>query len=257
MNRIYTALALIAIAMTACKKSNTETPIPDPTQPEVTMKLKRTIVTGNGSIDTVNFSYANDGLLSGYASTNGSDHTSFAYDNDKNLVAVDETEGGFHNVYTYTYSNGKPVSEIFKSWQIVAGAPNQLIEDDRLAYTVVNNRVTKIHLDMLQDNSQMDFVLTYNANGDVSEVKSDGSDFYKASFTYGNNKSPYPVITRWVLDQAGFSLHFYTRRDLLSASYDFPGTNFDQTQSTTYTYNNAHYPATATSGNVHTVFEYQ
>jgi hypothetical protein len=253
------ACALLTLAFTSCKKNSDATTEPtQPTQPaQPALKLKKMIETGNGVTRTYNFSYDNSGKLSGYASTDNVDHTSFAYDNDGNLTTIDETEEEFHNMYVYTYQNGKPVSAIFKSWKIIAGQPNQLVEDDELTYTVANNRVTKIHLNMLLDNSAMDFNLAYDGNAEVTEIKTDGSDMYKATFTYGSGKSPFPFVTGWVLDQAGFSTHLYARHNQLSVAYDFPGTSFDRTQTTTYTFNTAGYPATASSGNVQTVFEYQ
>jgi hypothetical protein len=255
---LFSALALTVMAFTACKKNtdqnseNTTTPA----QP-APLKLRKMIQTGNGATKTINFSYDNAGVLSSFASTDNSEHTSFAYDNNGNLTTIDETEEEFHNVYTYTYQNGKPVSATFKSWKIVAGQSNQLIEDDVLTYTVTNNRVTKIHSDMLLDNSSYDFVLAYDANGEVTEIKTDGSDLYKATFTYGSHKSPFPFITKWVLDEAGFSAHFYARHEQLSIAYDFPGNSFDRTQNSSYTFNAAGYPVTASSGNVQTIFEYQ
>jgi hypothetical protein len=250
------ALAFTALTFTACKKKSEDTgPAPEP-QP-VTLRLKKMIQTGNGSTRTINFSYDNNGLLSAYASTDGVEHTSFAYDNNGNLTTIDETEEEFHNMYVYAYQNGKPSSATFKSWKIIPGQPNELVEDDVLTYTVVNNRVTAIHLGMQLNNSAMDFSLAYDASGEVTEIKSVGSDTYKATFTYGNNRSPFPFITKWVLDQAGFSTHFYTRRNQTSAAYDFPGTMFDHTQTTSYTFNAAGYPATANSDGLQTVFEYQ
>jgi hypothetical protein len=250
------AIAFTALAFTACKKKTEEAaPAPEP-QP-VTLKLKKMIQTGNGATRTINFTYDNKGMLSSYASTDNVEHTSFAYDNDGNLTTIDETEEEFHNMYVYSYQNGKPTSAIFKSWKIIPGQPNELVEDDVLTYTVVNNRVTAIHLEMQLDNSAMDFALTYDANGEVTEIKSVGSEVYKATFTYGNNRSPFPFITKWVLDQAGFSTHFYTRRNQLSAAYDFPGTAFDRSQNTTYTFNATGYPVTAVSDGVQTAFEYQ
>jgi hypothetical protein len=250
------AIAFTALTFTACKKKTEEAaPVTEP-QP-VTLKLKKMIQTGNGPTKTINFNYDNTGLLSSYASTDNSEHTSFAYDNNGNLTTIDETEEEFHNMYVYAYQSGKPSSATFKSWKIIAGQPNELVEDDVLTYTVVNNRVTAIHLEMLMDNSSMDFSLTYDAAGEVTEIRSVGSDMYKATFTYGANKSPFPLITKWVLDQAGFSTHFYARHNQLSAVYDFPGTSFDRSQNTSYTFNTAGYPVTAVSDGVQTTFEYQ
>ena len=66
----------------------------------------------------------------------------------------------------YTYSNNVPVSATFKSWQMTAGEPDDLIEDDVLTYTVSGGQVTKIHLEMTQAGESEDFNLTYTNGND-------------------------------------------------------------------------------------------
>ncbi|RYZ23276.1 MAG: hypothetical protein EOO16_05550 [Chitinophagaceae bacterium] len=253
---LLSGVALAVLTFTSCKKNSDEAAPGNGTVTTPSLRLKKMVQTFSGATRTVNFSYDNTGKLSGYESSDNVDHTSFAYDNDGNLTTIDETEDGFHNMYVYTYQNGKPVSAIFKSWRITAGQPNQLIEDDELTYTVANNRVSKIHV-RFEDNSERDFELAYDGNGELAQVNTIGSADYLATFTYGDKKSPFPAVSKWVLDQAGFSNDFVTKRNILTRTFDFPGTAFDQTQTTTYTFNASGYPATASSGGVQTTFEYQ
>ncbi|TCZ71761.1 hypothetical protein [Flaviaesturariibacter aridisoli] len=251
---LFAATALAALSLTACKKDkdNETTGGGTPAQ----QYLKKFTETQNGVATVFTLTYDNQHRLLNFKNADNSETTAFTYDAAGNLVKVEETEPNFFNVYTYTYANGKPATATFKSWQRAAGQPDQLFEDDVLTYTVTNNRVSAIHLEMLQDGDEADFNLTYNADGELAEAR-DGQGFYKANFTYGTHKSAFPSISPWILDQAGFSLLFYTRHELLSTAYDFPGTALDRTETTTYTFNAAGYPTTATRGSVTTTFEYQ
>ncbi|RYY87791.1 MAG: hypothetical protein EOO15_10855 [Chitinophagaceae bacterium] len=251
---IIAATALAALSLTACKKKDTET-TPGNTQPTVAY-LKKLTETQNGTSKVFTFTYDNQHRLLNFKTANNSEGTVFTYDATGNLTSVDEKEEDFHNLYTYTYASGKPVSATFKSWVRSNGQDGALFEDDALTYTVTGNRVTGMHLEMLQDNDEMDFTLTYDANGEVTEIK-DGNNIYKANFTWGTHKSAMPAVTSWVLDQAGFSTHFYARRELITKSYDLPGTVNDRSETTTYTFNAAGYPLTATRNGVVTTFEYQ
>ncbi|GAB4093453.1 hypothetical protein [Flaviaesturariibacter terrae] len=246
--------AIAALSLTACKKKDSNS---NPgTGGSTTMYLKKLTETENGVSKVYNFTYDSQHRLLQFKTTDNSETTVFSYDAAGNLVTVDESETEFHNIYSYTYSNGKPVSGTFKSWKHIPGQPDELYEDDQLTYTVTANRVTGMHLEMLLDADSDDFTFSYDANGEVTQV-SDNAGMYKASFTYGNHKTAFPSISAWVLDQAGFSLHFYARHELTSVAYDFPGTVLDQTESTSYTFNAAGYPATATKGTQVSTFEYE
>jgi hypothetical protein len=60
-----------------------------------------------------------------------------------------------------------------------------------------------------------------------------------------------------VLDQAGFSLQFASNNEMLSASYDFPGTGADLSINTQYTYDSNGYVLTSNDGSEQMVFEYE
>ncbi|WP_345257145.1 hypothetical protein [Flaviaesturariibacter amylovorans] len=247
------AAACAALSLASCKKDTDE----NTNQPGTTTRiLKKMTRTENGQSTVFTYSYdAASKRLNGYTSNTGTEHAEFTYDNAGNLIEVDETEANFHNIYSYSYVNNKPATATFKSWQITGGG-NTLIEDDALTYTVTGNRVTAIHL-VMSDGTEEDFALTYDGNGELVSSVSATPDLYAATFTWGNKRSPFPQVSKWVLDQAGFSMQLYAQRDNLSAAFDFPGTMFDTTLTTTYTYDAAGYPLTATQGNVTMTFEYQ
>lgn len=244
-------LASMAVALLAsCKKDN------DAPKPDNAAKLLKKVTKVENNVTTVyTLTYDAAKKLQSMISSDNVDKTFFTYDAAGNVTKVEESESDFKNIYTYTYANGVPVSGTFKSWEINGGQPDDLIEDDILTYTVANNQVSKIHLNMTQSDLELDFVMTYT-NGNLTKVVSENSDFFAADFTFGTKKPAFPVISKWVLDQAGFSLQFASKNELLSAKYEFPGSQFDQTVTTTYTYDSAGYPLTSNDGETRLTFEY-
>jgi YD repeat-containing protein len=245
-------LAFIALAFASCKKDD---PAPAPAPVTAGKLLKKITKTENGSTIVYNLLYDAASRLTSIKSTDNSEVTLLTYDAAGNLVKIDETESGFHNIYSYVYLNGNPVSANFKSWEKQAGAPDELIEDDVLTYTVQGGKVTGIHM-LMADGSESEFSLTYT-NGNLTKVNTVGSDFYSATFTWGSKKSPYPPASKFVLDQAGFSLLLFSKNEMLSTVYDFPGTLLDKTVTVQYTYDAAGYPITSNDGEAQLQYEYQ
>ena len=54
----------------------------------------------------------------------------------------------------------------------------------------------------------------------------------------------------------GYTLQFSTKNETLTAFYDFPGTQFDETVTTKYTYDADRYPLTYNDGDTQLTFEY-
>jgi YD repeat-containing protein len=248
---------LSALTFTACKKDKDDnnggnngggdnTP---------TKTLKKLTKVEEGVTTVYNFNYTNSKLTS-FASADGKESTTFTYDAAGNLTKIESIEAEFKNIYTYTWSNGAPVSATFKSWEKQGTQIGDLIEDDKLTYTVANSQVTKIHLEMTQADEEMDFNMNYT-NGNLTKVSSAIAGIYSATFTFGTKKSPYPQVTKYVLDQAGFSLIFGSKNELVTTAYDFAGTALDYTITQQYTYDSAGYPLTSNDGETKLTFEYQ
>jgi len=253
MKKIFLLATAAAMLLVSCKKDKASDPAPAPGTKLLT-KLTKT----EGNKTTVfNFLYDNNKRLVSYKSTDNQVGIIFTYDAAGNIVKVEDTEDDYRNVYTYSYSNSIPVSGTFKSWQKTAGEPDNLIEDDQLSYTLINNQVSKIHVAFLQTADAVDFNLTYNANGNLSKIISTGGEGYTASFTYGSKKPVYPIVSKYILDQAGFSLQFAAKNELLSLSYDFPGTQYDQSITTQYTYDAEGYALTSSGTDAQIKYEYQ
>ncbi|HTI08266.1 MAG TPA: hypothetical protein VL832_06905 [Puia sp.] len=251
---LFIAGVLSAIIFGSCKKDH---PGGGSNGGDNTTKLiKKLTKLENGATMVYNFSYDNAKRLTGFASTTGNESTIFSYDAAGNLIKVENIEDGFKNIYTYTWANAVPESGTFKSWKLTAGEPDDLIEDDKLTYTLSGGQVTKIHLEMTQVDQNMDFSLSYT-NGNLTKVTSSQAGFYTATFVFGTKKSPFPQVTRYVLDQAGFSLVFGSQHELVTSAYDFPGTNLDYTITQQYTYDGAGYPITADDGETKLTYEYQ
>lgn len=245
--------ATATLIFTSCKKDDSVQT--DTGNGNTSKLLKKITKTQNGETTVYNFTYDANKRLTTYKSTDGSEQLVFTYDGAGNISKVEETEDNFKNIYTYTYNNNVPVSGTFKSWQKHAGEPDELIEDDLLTYTLQNDQVTKIHLNMTQYGEEVDFSLSYT-NGNLSKVESTGGYSFTATFTYGNKKAPFPKLSKYVLDQAGFSIQFFAKNELLSAAYDFPGTELDNTVTTQYTYDAAGFPLTSNDGETLLQFDY-
>jgi YD repeat-containing protein len=249
------AAGVAALTFTACKKDDDSTNN-NPGNGGAAKLLKKLTKTEDGKTTVYNFTYDASKRLTSYKSTDNTEQTLFTYDGAGNVTKVEQTEDDFKNIYTYTYNNGVPVSATFKSWQKHAGEPDELVEDDILTYTLENDQVTNIHLNMTQYAQEVDFKLSYT-NGNLTKVETIGSEIYTATFVYGNKKAPFPKLSKYVLDQAGFSIQFFAKNELLSATYDFMGTELDKTITTQYTYDGAGYPLTSNDGETLLQFEYQ
>jgi len=238
----------------SCKKDKPGTPDPTPNPPATTKQLKKITKTDAGVTTVYTLTYDAAKRLTSYKSADNSESILFTYDGAGNLTGIDQKDHEFKNKYVYTYANNVPVSGTFKSWQVAAGQPDQLIEDDKLTYTVTNNQVSKIKLEMAD--VELNLLMTYT-NGNLTNISTEGAALYSANFTYGTKKPAYPKVTPWVLDQAGFSLQFASKNEMLSLAYDFPGTENDTNINVTYTYDDNGYVLTSNDGDEHTVYEYQ
>lgn len=252
---------LSALVLTSCKKDkddNGDNNNGGGGNNPATKLIKKMTKVENGVTTVYNFTYDNAKRLTGFASTDNKESTTFSYDAAGNLIKVESIEQEFKNIYNYTYANGVPVSGTLKSWQKNGSEPDELIEDDELTYTVSNGQVTKLKLNMKQAASELTMDFTY-ANGNLSKVETaQGSPYtYKATFVFGTKKSPFPLVSKYVLDQAGFSLFFSSKNELITTSFDFPGTQLDETTTLTYTYDGSGYPLTSNDGETQLKYEYQ
>jgi YD repeat-containing protein len=250
MKKIVLAAMSISLLFTACKKETSEQ-VPGGIAGKT---LKKITKTEGGTVTIYNIGYDASKRLASINSADNKESTVFTYDGNNNVVKVEQSDADTKNLYTYTYSSGVPVSGSFKSWQVQQGQPDELQEEDALTYTVTNNQVTKIRIENPQL-GQIDFVLTYT-NGNVTRIESEGINFYTATFTYGNKKPVFPQVFKYVLDQAGFSLQFFAKNELLSESYQF-GTVGGTTETMQYTYDADGNVLTSTDGTTQLKYEYQ
>lgn len=219
-----------------------------------TKLLKKVTKTENGTTTVYNLKYEGNKFKS-FSSTDNLESTAFTLDAAGNVTKVEIRDHNDYRTYTYTYNNGIPVSGTLKTVQKVAGEPDDVLQDDVFTYTVVNNQVTTIKQEMKIAETELTASLTYNSTGNLDKVTIDGDEAYVISFTYGTKKTAYPNMTKWVLD-LGQTLEFYAKNELLTSFYDFPGTEFDFTYTTSYTYDADGYPLTSDDGEVSLKYEY-
>ena len=258
MKKFILAASVLALMFTACKKEGSNEPS-NPSNPGNASRLLKKITKTEGGETTVyNLTYDGSKRLTAIKSADNHELIEFAYDNSGNVVRLEQKEDNeSRELFTFTYNNNVPVSGTHKSWELTAGEPDDLTEDDVLTYTVENNQVTKINQNFLLEDVALDFVLTY-ANGNLAKVEATGiPNFnYSAAFTYGDKKSAFPKVFNYAMDPGGLSVQFFAKNDIKSMVWNLPGAP-PQTFITTYTYDAAGYPLTSTDGTTTNKFEYQ
>lgn len=256
MRKHMLPFALAIISLVSCTKDKPENNnggnLPDP--PPTAKVLKKLTQIENGATTVYNLSYNNKQLVS-IKTTDNSDVTTFDYDGDGNVVKVESKDQTTHDIYQYVYEGGAPDRGTFKSYSIDNGAET-LEQDNVIHYTVAGGKVTKINMDMNVQQQELNFVLTYNNSGNVTKIATEGSDAYWAEFTYGNKKPAFPKVFKYVLDQAGYSLHFFASNTILSRHYHFAGSD-DISQNVTYTYDADGNVLTSNDGTTQSTFTYE
>lgn len=263
MRKHILMLALAAASLASCKKEKTDITGPGPApggsnpDPVPTAKmLKKITSTTDGQSTTYVLTYNGTKLLTSVKSTDNSDVTNFSYDNAGNVTRVESTDADFHNIYEYVYEDGIPARGTFKSYDRSNGV-EELIEDDVIHYTVENGKVTHINMDMVEQQQEVNFALTYNNSGNLTKVEGENGMEYTATFTYGSKKPIFPKVFKFVMDHAGYSVQFFAKNDLTTQQYDFPGTDYDFTNTMQHTYDANGYVLTSTDGSTTLTYEYQ
>ena len=262
----YFLIALVALTtVVSCKKENNDTDPSSPSNPSTpgTSKvLKRIIETEDGVTTSHSLTYDASKRLTSIKSSDNSEVVSLTYDGNGNVTKIESKEDGERKVFEFTYNNNQPTSGSFKGFEKNETQTEVLTSQYNLAYTIVNSLVTKIKMIVPADPEtedegyELDYNLTYS-NGNLTKVEAAGASIYTASFTYGNKKPMLPAIFKYVLDPAGFSLQFFAKNEILTMTYDFPGTTLDNTITNVYTYDTQGYVLTSNDGETQTRFEYE
>jgi YD repeat-containing protein len=261
MKRHFLMVVLALTTLVACKKEK-GADTDGPSNPSSSKTLKRIVETKAGQTTTYNFSYNAGKQLTSVKSTDNSETLSFTYDGNGNVTKIESKEGSDREVLEFTYANGIPLTGSFKSYELNEAQAETLAEQYAFAYTVENNLVTKIKAivpadpENDEDGYELDYNLTYT-NGNLTKVESVGMFSYTATFTYGNKKPVFPKVLKYALDPAGFSLEFFAKNDLLSKSFDYPGTEMDDAVTNVYTYDADGYVLTSNDGEMQTTFQYE
>ena len=257
MKKIFLlAGAMAMLVVSSCKKNKDSNGSDDNYNGGVPAKLlKKVTKTENGKTTVYNLTYDGSRLTS-FSTADNLESTAFTYDGSGNIVKLENRGNTYYSTYTYTYNNGIPVSATIKVLHKISGQPDDITQDDVITYSVANNQVTKIKQTMKLDNTEQTFNLTYNSNGNLEKVTAEGEEAYSVSFTYGTKKPGYPGVTIWVLE-LGYTMQFASINEVLTAIYDFPGTQFDTTITTKYTYDGNGYPLTSDDGETQLKYDYQ
>jgi len=253
MKKIFLlAIAMAMLVVSSCKKEKNSDG--DNNNGANSKLLKKVTKTENGKTTVYNFIYDGNKLTS-FSSSDNLETTAFTFDGTGNITKLENRSSNYNSTFTFSYNNGIPVSGTAKILHKVAGEAERVEQDDVLTYTVVNNQVTKIKEESKLDGSVETANLTYTSNGNLQKLIMEGTDVFSVTFTYGTKKPGFPTITKWVLDM-GYTLQFSAKNETLTAFYDFPGTQFDETVNTRYTYDADGYPLTSNDGETELKFEY-
>jgi hypothetical protein len=261
MRKHILMLALAVVSLASCKKDKGDPNGPDPNgpgpdpDPVPTAKvLKKYTETEGGQSTVYNLTYSNK-LLAAISSADQSDVTNFSYDGNGNVTKMENNSPESHTIYAFEYENGQPVRGSLKHYNLSNGA-EELVEDDVIHFTVENNQVTKINMDMNVVQREVNFELSYE-NGNLKKIQGlDGLE-YSAEFSYGTKKSPYPKVFKFMMDYVGVTVPFFAKNDLKTQHYDFPGTDNDFTTTMENTYDANGYVISATDGTSTYTYEYQ
>lgn len=256
MKKLFLLAGLaMSLFITSCKKDNDNNP--GGGNGGNNGKLLKQVTSTEGGVVTVsNLTYDANKRLTNIKSTDNKKIANFTYDANGNLTKIEQVEEDFKLLFTFTYQNGVPVSGVLKNWEIENGV-EELTQHEEVTYTVANNQVTKMKSIMkLNGDLEVEYNFTYQ-NGQIHTVESTGDFEYKAVFAFGTKKPAMPSITKFILDQGGFSAQFGSKNEMLSITYDFPGTEQDFIITNTYTYDANGYVLTSTNGTTQNTYTYQ
>ena len=242
--QLFTLFVALATTIVSCSDDND----PKPNQPSKLLAKVTETRAGQNTVYTT--TYDSQNRLTGFKNQNNTESTTFTYDANGNLTKLQAVEGEESTVFEITYNNGVPVSGKYTSTGDEIDAPVDLV------YTVVQGLVTEISY-KVGTNTVLKSKITYQ-NGNVSKVESEdftqegeGDDeTYKFSttYTYGTNKNAFPSANfKYVIDP-NLSVQFFSKNNVLTEKYDFPGTIMDKEYTNTYTFDAAGYPLTQAFG---------
>ncbi|OQP67269.1 hypothetical protein A3860_02625 [Niastella vici] len=252
MKKIFLlAGAMAMLVLGSCKKDKNSAGDNNGGKTKLLKKLTRT---ENGKTTVYNFTYDGNKLTS-YSSSDNLETTSFTFDGAGNITKLENKSNSYNSTYTFSYNNGIPVSGTTKVLHNIGSGQESVVQDDVLTYTVTNNQVSKIKEESKLDGTITTANLTYTINGNLEKLNIAGDEPFSVTFTYGTKKSGFPIVSKWVLDM-GYTLRFSSKNETLTAFYDFPGTQFDETVNTKYTYDGDGYPLTSNDGDTQLTFEY-
>jgi hypothetical protein len=243
--------AMAMLVFSSCKKDKDSK---DDNNGSQTKQLKKVSKTENGNTTVFNLIYDGSKLRS-FSNADGLESTALTLDGSGNVSKIEIRDHNDYTTYSYSYNNGIPVSGTVKTIHKVAGEPDDIIQDDVLTYTVVNNQVTRIVREMKMADVTQTANITYGGDGNLLKVTLEGDMEGSVAFTWGVKKPGFPTISKWLLD-VGYTLQFFAKNEMLTASYDFEGTLFDYTLSTQHTYDKDGYPLTSNDGDTQMKFEY-
>jgi YD repeat-containing protein len=263
MRKQFFVFALAVVSLVSCKKepvnnngSNNGGGGTDPDPIPTAKVLKKITSTTEGQSKVLNLTYNSSKQLLSIKSTDNSDVTNFVYDGDGNVIKMESADAETRSIFEYVYENGIPARGTFKMYER-NGGEESLIEDDVIHYTVEGGKVTHINMDMNVQQQEVNFALTYNSNGNLTKIQGENGLDYTATFTYGNKKPMFPQAFKFILDHAGYTVHFFAKNDLLSQGFDFAGTEHDFENTVQNTYDANGYVLTSNDGDTQLSFEYQ
>jgi YD repeat-containing protein len=247
IKKVFVLLPIMLVLL-ACKKNAHDQQKGSSTNTKRLIKI--TEVRG-GQTMVYNFNYNAKGRLASINSDDRTENITFSYDNDGNVISVSESNFQFLSMFYYNYRNGKPVTATFKSWRV---SDDAILADDFYSYTVSNQRVTKIHVEMVQPFMSLDLSVTYNTDGNVTRIEAPG--VLTVSYSYGSKKPIYPNIYKYITDWS-FAPRFFAQNEINVENYNGPVASNNRVTAMQYTYGPEGYVVSSTDGTTQYTYDYQ
>jgi YD repeat-containing protein len=252
---------MIVATLASCKKDspspdNNGGNNPDPNPVPVAKTLKRLTATTGGESIVYNLTYNSSKLLTSVKSSDNTDVTTYNYDAQGNVTKVESIDPDEHSIYEFEYENGNPIRGTYKSYEIEDGQ-EVLGQDNIMHYELSGGKVTKIIMDMILQEVEVSFDLSYDNAGNLKKIEGLNGLDYTAEFTYGSKKALFPKVFKFVLDHIGYSAQYFAKNDLKSQQFDFPGEEDDFANVLTNTYDANGYVTKTVQGDTELTYEYQ
>jgi YD repeat-containing protein len=249
MKNILWLFCITTLTFGSCKKDDTNN------NNENKKQAKKIIKTEAGVNTVYNLAYDNNKRLVSVISADNTDKTIFTYDAAGNVTAMEILMPDNRAEWSFTYQGSTPKTGRYKAWDRSSGTEH-LMRDDQLTYTVVNDKVTAMRINVTGPlTAVLDMNVEYEGANPKRIVSQTQGFAFTQTLTWGTKKSPFAPVFKYVLDWSGAHALYSSKNELISLQTVVQG-GTSVTVNNQYTYDAEGYPLTITEGATTYRFEY-